>query len=244
MSKPRKTYYRVVDGKIEKVRRVIPPEGWTTDRKKLELELKARQTPLITITAKTKELSDLMQEGSSSFEEELKEQLAAEQKKVRALQAEVATLKRRTETDDTIRKRIEEERREKRFQELDRTAMFAKRNSGIQEEEYYRVKTLSQGLKQRLEAMEERHEQLQQTYSKEQSKRSTAQSQLERFDQLIALLYAALRKFYRTTDNVVSKLPPAEQGDYRRRFDRVFHRCENKLYQAGWSIKDHELPTF
>jgi len=258
MSKPRKTYYRINDsGEIEKVRRVIPPEGWTTDKSKLEMQLKAKQVELTLVgatDAKKVELLEALEpkqpikiEASVEQPDDvlwLKEELERTKKQNKKLQLEVSSLRKRIQEDTQVIKRMEKDRMEIQMMELDRTAEFARNNNGISEDEYYRLKQAAQGLQEQLKALREAHEELRNTHNKATSEKNMYRNKIESYGTAINCLNSGVQKYYRLLNRLIHKIPVVEQPEFRKQVDRVHNKCTQLLQRMRWDSTQYEFAAF
>lgn len=257
MARPRKTYYRInSEGEIEKVRRTIPPEGWTTDKKQLELTLKARQVELTRVGAtdapkrkiiealEPKKPMVVVEEKPKEDLEWLKEEHAKIKRENKKLKLEVVALRKRIEEDTQIIKRSEKDRMENRMWEIERTAEFARHNRGISEDEYYRLKQAAQGLQQQLEALKESHEELRHNHNKATSEKNLYRSKIDSHGFAINYFHAGLQRYYRLLNRLINKLPIVEQTDYRKQIDRVYSKCTQILQRMKWDPSQYDLPNF
>lgn len=229
----RKTYYRINDeGKIESVRRTIPPEGWTTDKKSLQNTLLARKTLTDIITEKSDEVPEKQEKDI------LKKQVEELQQQVRTQELELKTLRERTVDDTKVIKRIKEERRDREIAALERTAEFAK--SGFPEEEYYQLKNMVQGLRERVEAYKERYQELREENDRLHGEKVQILDKIENYNGALSLHQSALVRIVtsvkRNMNSVIESVEEQEQvrKKLKKRMDQISKRCEDARNRCGW----------
>lgn len=152
-------YYRIMDGKVEKVRRASRPDGWLTFQEFKQVDSKAPTDQINTEvandsgvspdtqeTSKEKTTNRFEKQGEINDDQILKDtikKLVKAEIQIKALEAENIILrKQKTELEEV---------------QGTRSRMEA---SSIKEDEYFEMKRQNIGYKQRLEALEKWNKQL------------------------------------------------------------------------------------
>lgn len=254
----RKTYYRLNDdNQIEKVRRVVPPDGWTTDRKSLEMKQRARASGLVRISNSSSEeehpasstvIHDTALEPKvidKGFEQEedvsaLHAEIHKLKKEKEGLKAELRTWQQRGEKDAQIRRRLESEQLRRQHHELDRVSTFARNNNGVPEEEYYRIKNQLQGLHLQLERQKEGIEELRSMYNTATSKKNAIMTKLRRAVELAQSLSKQVESLtrlgLRISGEDASTQAYYELQEVRNKLNALNDKCQKQLHVIETSL--------
>lgn len=154
MANPKKTFYKInSEGELDIIRRTTYPEGWLIKK------------PAFCSISKKKPVKVLKNIESEPGNEELK-------KEVLRLRQENLELREQLEKEKTEAAARETSKIETKFRarlgienlEVERTSFWSKQNNKIDEDEYYRIKNIANGLEARLQSANETIERMRQQH--------------------------------------------------------------------------------
>lgn len=226
----RLTYYKIENDKIITKRFTDPPEGWTRNKTSLEIHLRAKQIPSVTIQ------SLIEKEETEDELEILRSKVETLQTELLRQQKEIEVLNERLEKDPIATRNKEEDRRTKRSLELERLAVFAKNNCGISEEEHYKLKNVAQGLKQQLELQTEQANQAREAMIEYRRARSQMKEKLDKAEELAIVFYSVILRFSDVVEELInsSLLPEEKINTLNRKLAILLGKTQQGIKKAEW----------
>jgi hypothetical protein len=155
MANPKKTFYKInSEGELDVIRRTTCPEGWLIEKPAFCSISKKKPVQVLKSIEKEIDNEELKKEVLRLRQEnlELREQLEKEK-------AEVAA-KETFKIESKFRDRLEMENIE-----IERTSFRSRQNKRIEEEEYYKIKNIANGLEARLQSANETIERMRQQHN-------------------------------------------------------------------------------